>query len=119
MASAQGDSEVLASLALEAVPYLDNKGGKTLADAIREEVGVCLERREKKRVENGDFRVCAAHDMAPVLTGLLGIEPKLMEKDKGFQRLVKEKALELGEERWEGLKKKSFAPKQKKKGKKR
>lgn len=46
--------------------------------------------------------MCAGHDLAPVLAGLLGVELKLMEKDKGFVRLVKEKGLELGQERWEG-----------------
>lgn len=43
---------------------------------------------------------------------------KAMNKDKYFIKLVREKGLELGGEKWEGLKKKNFAPKQKRKGKK-
>jgi hypothetical protein len=40
---------------------------------IEETLNERLERRMKKRVESGDFRVCAAHDLAPVLRRLLGL----------------------------------------------
>ncbi len=32
--------------------------------------------RMKKRVESGDFRVCAAHDLEPIFEKAFGIKPK-------------------------------------------
>lgn len=88
-----------------------------LAQAIEEEVQTGLERRMKKRVESGDFRVCAAHDLAPVLAGLLGVDMKMMEKDKRLSDLVRTRGLDHGEERWEGLVRKVVCPEGKGEGK--
>ena len=72
-----------------------------------------LKRRNKKRVKSGDFRVCAAHDLAPLMASVLGIDLKQMEKDKEFAGMVELKGLNLRGEIWGGLKKKSFSPKNK------
>lgn len=96
---------------------VDEKG-RTLSQAIEEEVQARLDRRMGKRVETGDFRVCAAHDLAPVLARLLGVDMKMIEKDKGFLDLVRTKGIYVGDEQWEGLMRKSFAPKGKKSKKK-
>lgn len=40
---------------------------KTLSVLIEETLNERLNRRMKKRVDSGDYRVCAAHDVAPIL----------------------------------------------------
>ncbi|PWY90596.1 hypothetical protein BO94DRAFT_574310 [Aspergillus sclerotioniger CBS 115572] len=86
--------------------------GKTFTQMVEEGLNERLEWRQKKRIESGDFRVCAAHDLAPVMGRALGIDLKMLEKDKAFGKLVEQKGLDLGEgEGWGGLKKKSFEPK--------
>ena len=42
----------------------------------------------KKRVYSGDFRVCAAHDVAPILEKALGVKEKYLIRDKEFLRFV-------------------------------
>lgn len=67
--------------------------------------------------DRSDFRVCAAHDIAPVLERALGIDPKRLSQDEYFLELLDTGGLKLGDRKWDGLQKKSFAPKDKKKGK--
>ena len=43
-----------------------------------------LSRRMKKRVEIWDFRVCAAHDLAPIFEEALVIKPKVLQKYQSF-----------------------------------
>ncbi|PYI09542.1 hypothetical protein BO78DRAFT_427235 [Aspergillus sclerotiicarbonarius CBS 121057] len=88
--------------------------GKTFMQMVEEGLNERLERRQNKRIESGDFRVCAAHDLAPVMGRALGTDLKQMEKDKEFAKLVQEKGLDLGDGGWGGLKKKSFSPRKKK-----
>ncbi|KAB8218338.1 hypothetical protein BDV33DRAFT_205539 [Aspergillus novoparasiticus] len=88
--------------------------GKEFTQFVEEELNKRLDRRNKKRFESGDFRICAAHDLAPIMAQALGIDLKRLEKDKGFANLVEEKGLHLGGDRWSGLKKKSFSLKKKK-----
>lgn len=90
---------------------------KTLSRLIEETLEERLNRRMKKRVSSGDLRVCAAHDIAPVLEKALGIDPKRLSKDECFLDLLNTASLKLGDRKWDGLQKKSFAPKDKKKGK--
>ncbi|GKZ20925.1 hypothetical protein AbraIFM66951_003816 [Aspergillus brasiliensis] len=87
--------------------------GKTFSEMLGEGLNERLERRNKKRVRSGDFRVCAAHDLAPLMASALGIDLKQLDKDKEFTKLVEQNGLDLGGESWGGLKKKSFAPKNK------
>lgn len=47
-----------------------------MAALMEEILNERLNRRMKKRVESGDHRVCAAHDIAPILEKALGIKPK-------------------------------------------
>ncbi|KAE8359189.1 hypothetical protein BDV27DRAFT_162877 [Aspergillus caelatus] len=63
---------------------------------VEEELNKRLDRRNKKRVESGDFRICAAHDLAPIMAQVLGIDLKQLEKDKRFANLVEEKGLPPG-----------------------
>ena len=41
------------------------EGDKTLSALIEETLNGRLDRRAKKRVQSGDYRICAAHDIAP------------------------------------------------------
>ncbi|KAK3168098.1 hypothetical protein OEA41_004544 [Lepraria neglecta] len=72
-----------------------NNGEHTLGDLIRETLDGRLNRRMKKRVESEDYRVCAAHDLAPIFEKGLSIRPKEFEKDKEFVRLVRTSGLKL------------------------
>ncbi|KAI3002248.1 hypothetical protein CBS147346_6082 [Aspergillus niger] len=87
--------------------------GKTFSETLVEGLNERLKRRNKKRVQSDDFRVCAAHDLAPLMASALGIDLKQMEKDNDFARMVELKGLNLRGEIWSGLKKKSFSPKNK------
>ena len=60
------------------------EGDKTLSAVIEQTLNERLEHRMKKRVESGDYRVCAAHDVAPILGKALGIKPKDPERDQVF-----------------------------------
>ena len=96
-------------------------GDKTLSVLIEETLNERLERRMKKRVESGDYRVCAAHDVAPILEKALGIKPKDLERDQVFLDTMATNGLhlKLGEQ-WVGIGKqqKTFHDKSgKKKGK--
>ncbi|KAK2764279.1 hypothetical protein FQN54_008971 [Arachnomyces sp. PD_36] len=88
--------------------------GKTLVQLIENTLSERLNRRDKKRVSSGDFRVCAAHDLAPILEKALGIDPKKLAKDCVFVRILEERGLRLGDGEWSGLPKKSFNPADKK-----
>lgn len=85
------------------------KGTKTLSEMVEEELRQRLERRNKKRVESEDSRVCAAHDLAPILARALDIDLKQLERDKRFLHLVNTRGLNLDGESWDGLVVKSFA----------
>lgn len=84
---------------------------RSLSQVIENELNQRLNRRLKKRVESSDYRVCAAHALAPVISSSLGIDLKRLEKDRNFARLLDTKGLELGDEVWNGLTTKSFAVK--------
>lgn len=85
--------------------------GNPLSQILATRLDERLGRRMGKRIESGDFRICAAHDLAPVLGEVLGIEIKRLAKERGFVDLVDKIGLDLGDVRWEGLSRKSFAPK--------
>ena len=75
----------------------------------------------KKRVESGDDRVCAAHDVAPILEKALGINPKDLERNQAFldTTSANDLLLEPSEQwTWLGRQQKTFHNKSsKKKGK--
>lgn len=76
----------------------------TLEQAIQTTLDERLERRKKKLHESGDFRVCAAHDLAPIFEKSLGIDSKKMTKDSHFISLVTLRGLKLKQdENWKGL----------------
>ena len=98
------------------------EGDRTMAALIEETLNERLNRRIKKRAESGDYRVCAAHDVAPILEKALGIKPKDLKRNKAFLDTMSANGLHLKPgEKWTGLGKeqKSFHNKSsKKKGKK-
>ena len=91
------------------------EGDKTLERIIEESLNQRLERRIKKRVESGDFRVCAAHDLAPVFEKAFDIKPKDLARNKEFLAILGRSGLRLkDDDNWKGLPKKSFQKKNKK-----
>lgn len=79
---------------------------KSLENLIQETLDERLQRRIKKRVESGDFRVCAAHDLAPVFEKAFNIKPKDLERDRELQGLIEEFGLGINETQlkaWSGL----------------
>ncbi len=56
-----------------------------------------MNQRMKKRVESGDFRVCAAYDLAPVFEGAFGVRVKDLKRNGNFLDLMKERGLEIHE----------------------
>ncbi|KAK2745727.1 hypothetical protein FQN55_006047 [Onygenales sp. PD_40] len=107
---------ILRSIAVGPNETLDQKIQSTLEER--------LNRRMKKRVESGDFRVCAAHDLAPVFEKAFNINPKKLAKDSRFITLMATNGLTLRDgEEWSGLGDNNSAPsgnnKKKKKKKKK
>ena len=79
-------------------------GDKTISALIEETLNERLTRRMKKRVESGDYRVCAAHDVAPILEKALGIKPKDLERNQAFLDKMSANGLHLEPgEQWTGL----------------
>jgi len=79
-------------------------GDKAMSALIEEILNERLNRRMKKRVESGDYRVCAAHDVAPILEKALGIKPKDLERDQAFLDTMSAHGLDLKPgEQWTGL----------------
>jgi hypothetical protein len=61
-----------------------------LAELIDEFLQVRLEWKMKKRVESVDFRVCTAHDVAPIVEKVLGAKEK-DSRNEEFVGLVSRK----------------------------
>lgn len=103
----EGETEALKSVVIQ---------DKTMMQFIEESLAEMLNRRNKKQVSSGDFRVCAAHDMAPIFEKAFGIDQKRLANDLQFIRILEANGLELGDQKWTGSPKKSFNPADKKKG---
>ena len=79
-------------------------GDKALSVLIEGTLNERLERRMKKHVESDDDRVCAAHDVVPILEKALGIEPKDLERDQAFLDTMATNGLHLKPgEQWVGI----------------
>jgi hypothetical protein len=90
------------------------EGDKTLENIIEETLNERLERRIKKRVESRDFRVCAAHDLAPIFEKAFDIKPKVLSKNEEFLAILSRSGLNLKDgDNWKGLPTKSFQKKNK------
>ncbi|KAH7063703.1 hypothetical protein B0J12DRAFT_563008 [Macrophomina phaseolina] len=86
------------------VKQFDAGSGSALAQLVASRLEDRLNRRMKKRVESGDYRVCAAHDLAPVFERALQLSPKDLVANVDFEKLVETNGLHLGEhENWTGL----------------
>ena len=70
-----------------------NDSGQKLEQLIQETLDEKLSRR--KRVESADYRVCAAHDLAPVFERVFGVKPKDLQKDKKFVKTLSTNGLDL------------------------
>lgn len=70
-------------------------GGETLAASIQATLDERLERRIKKRAGSSDYRVCAAHDLAPVFEKAFEANPKDLARNQKFVELVDTHGLEV------------------------
>jgi hypothetical protein len=90
---------------------IDATNSTNLEMVIRDSLRERLERRMKKRVESGDYRVCTAHDIAPIFEKAFCINPKELQTNTEFLALLENCQLEpSGIGNWKGLPKKSFKP---------
>jgi hypothetical protein len=63
--------------------------GKALKNTLDEFFEKKLEKRLEGRMkETADYRVCAAHDIAPIVEKAFGVRPGDLKKNKGFAKLV-------------------------------
>ncbi|KAL9594310.1 MAG: hypothetical protein Q9219_007104 [cf. Caloplaca sp. 3 TL-2023] len=69
--------------------------GLTLKELVDSTLVERLNRRMKKRAASADYRVCAAHDLAPVFEKAFGVKPKDLQKDKKFVKAVTAGGLSL------------------------
>ena len=77
---------------------------KNLEMLIRETIEIKLNRQVKERQATGDHRVCAAHDLAPLLERVFDFRPKNLAKDSGFQKIRRKYGLALpAEQEFVGL----------------
>lgn len=79
-------------------------GSTTFEKFIEDTLEERLNRRMKKRTESNDYRVCAAHDLAPIFELVFDIKPKELAKNSEFVTFVDTNGLENGET-WPGLEK--------------
>lgn len=79
-------------------------GSSSLAQRLQDTLQERLERRMKKRVESNDYRVCAAHDLAPIFEDAFRIKEKDLSRNQDFVVLVDKCGLELGDNVFSGLK---------------
>lgn len=87
---------------------------KSMEQVIEDTLRERLERRMKKRIESEDFRVCTAHDLAPIFEKAFEIKAKDLLRDADFRAVLDRSQLRLkDEDHWTGLRKKTFQPKHK------
>ncbi|KAH7130250.1 hypothetical protein B0J11DRAFT_429854, partial [Dendryphion nanum] len=68
--------------------------GKTPGSIIRDFFKTTLEKRLKGRMqETGDWKLCAAHDLAPIFEKVFGVSAKDFSKNKVFTMLVQKGGL--------------------------
>lgn len=90
---------------------VDATNSKSLEMLIEYTLRERLERRMKKRVDSGDYRVCAAHDIAPIFEKAFSIKLKDLQTNIDFLALLASCKLESkGIDNWTGLPKKSLKP---------
>lgn len=97
-------SEDEANKVLHTVP--DAATEKTVGEAIRAFYEQKLLQRQKSRaIETGDYRICAAHDLAPIFEKAFRLNGKDLAKNKGFMALVNKGGLNALEDGrvWKGL----------------
>ena len=85
---------------------IDTTNGDTLGDSIEQFFTERLAPRLKGRMEEtGDYRVCAAHDLAPIFERAFRVNAKDLCKNKTFIALVKKGGLQALDQGgvWKGL----------------
>jgi hypothetical protein len=69
--------------------------GKTLKDMLDEFFEKKLEKRLKGRIkETADYRVCAAHDIAPIVEKVFGVRPGRPEEKQDACEVGRQRGLE-------------------------
>lgn len=116
--------EAGANLSYIGMPYFDTReaaairnaenDGRAVSQILETGLQERFERRSGKRVGSEDYRVCAAHDLAPILGQALRIDYRRLSKDIAFRKLLDKHGLRL-DTHWTGLQAKSFAPKNRRK----
>ena len=77
---------------------------KDLQTVMSEHISDKLNRREKKRIQTNDHRICAAHDLAPLLEKIFDIRPKDLQKSKSFRKQLQRNGLDFAkDEKFVGL----------------
>ncbi|EFQ94047.1 hypothetical protein CFE70_000324 [Pyrenophora teres f. teres 0-1] len=82
------------------------KEDKTLKELLDDFFTQKLEKRLNSRMrETADYRVCAAHDIAPIVEKAFRVHPKDLAKNKGFMKLVNAGGLDALDKGgvWKGL----------------
>jgi hypothetical protein len=74
---------------------VDATNNRTLETVFEDTLKERLERRMKKRTESGDFRVCAAHDLAPILEKAFDIKATNLQTDTEFLTILDQSQLKL------------------------
>jgi hypothetical protein len=72
------------------------EGGSTLQEALDSFFRLKLPSRLQSRAKSEyDYRVCAAHDVAPVLEKAFGVKEGDLKRNKEFVKLVRKRGLDL------------------------
>jgi hypothetical protein len=89
----------------------DVETGRTLKELLDDFFSQKLEKRKKSRMEEtADYRVCAAHDLAPIFEKVFRVHPKDLAKNKGFIKVLNKGALGALDEGVVTLFQSSFGP---------
>ncbi|OCK78606.1 hypothetical protein K432DRAFT_88714, partial [Lepidopterella palustris CBS 459.81] len=81
------------------------EGGSTLQEDLDTFFNLKLPARLRSRAKSEyDYRVCAAHDVAPLFEKAFGVKEGDLKRDKEFVKLVRKRGLDLGKgEVWLGM----------------
>lgn len=90
--------------------YILQTAGNTETTTLKELLDDFFAQRPEKRMQSrmkdtADYRVCAAHDLAPIVEKVFRIHPKDLAKNKGFMKLIRLGGLTALDEGgvWQGI----------------
>ncbi|KAF2788292.1 hypothetical protein K505DRAFT_329031 [Melanomma pulvis-pyrius CBS 109.77] len=81
------------------------RGGSTLQEDLDTYFNLKLPARLRSRAKSKyDYRVCAAHDVAPLFEKAFGVKEGDLKRNEEFVKLVRKRGLDLGKgEVWLGM----------------